>query len=427
MTAVFILIASLVAMIALLHSPVFEADARIHIPEIITEGSASSENSSEQKNISLQTAVEILQGNVLAEQVMKDIGGMTRLFPDLARHGKKKEKLLSQALAAFQERLNVAVIKETRIIQITFQHPKAEMSAQVVKTMLRFLQKELKKLQTPHEALGNEQLHLLNQEMHRTARALAMFEQSNQLLEKKRTRTAEQYEKIKALFSTEQERLQEQLKKLNTLEEQFADRLTPAESASKQEEREQFAEERKDILRLKIYEQNLKEKYGQGSSGDRLIKNVRLQIASLENRLYTEAGIPETEHEKLEAAAEQIVLAKLSYSKEQKKTDRLQRQLRQLENTVQRLAEQDAVRDELRREAETARERYATLLEQLRTEEQFRARSEQILIIEKPVLPLAPIQAKKMPALVWAIAFGLIGSILYGILGVFRKDIASAP
>ncbi|MCI5132680.1 MAG: hypothetical protein D3904_14480 [Candidatus Electrothrix sp. EH2] len=325
MTALFLLITSLVAMIALLfYSPVFEAGARIHIPEIMPVPGASAEQQSGtgtsstspekpavQNNVDLQvglqTAVEILQGNVLAEQVLTDIG-ITELFPDLSRNQKKKEEFLSRALADFQQCLHVTVIKETRIIHITFQHPKAEMSARVVKTILRFFQKEWKKLQSPQDTWTKEQLYLSNQEMYRRARALAMFQQSTQLLEKKRKKTQEQYEKTEKELAAAQENVQEHLKRLNSLEEQFAGRLTPDkadkdQALNKQEEQEKFVEEQKDIIRLKLYEKNLREKYGQGSRGDRLINNVRLQIASLEDKLYKEAGIAKTEHKKVEAAA----------------------------------------------------------------------------------------------------------------------------
>lgn len=430
MTALFFLITSLVAMIALLfHSPVFEAGARIHIPEIMTGGSAEQESgeggssSSPEKppvlnNVGLQTAVEILRGNVLAEQTMTTIG-ITDLYPDLVRNGKEKEQFLSRALAAFQQHLSVAALQDTRIIHITFQHPKAEISTRVVKIMLRLFQEEWKKLQSPHDTWKNEQLHLSNQEMYRRARALSMFQQSIQLLEKKRKKTQEQYERTERLLAAAQKNSQEQLKRLNSLEEQFAGRLIPDKAAGEQKEQEKFSEERKDVIRLKLYEKNLREKYGQGSRGDRLINNVRLQIASLEDKLYTEAGIAETEHKEVQAAAEEIVLVRIAYSRQQEKTDRLQRQVRQMQNTLQRLAEQDAVRAELRREAEAARERYINLVEQLKTEQKLRERSEQTVLIEKPVLPLRPITANKVPALLLAVTSGLVGSIVYGMRELF--------
>ena len=388
MAVVFFLVASTVAAIALLRSPVFQAGTRINIPEKIKKGeSTPPPNSPAHQDITLQTAVEILQGNVLAEQVMTTIG-TTKLFPDFERNAKSREDLLSRALAAFRQRLTVTPIKDTRIIQITFQHPDAEMSVRIVETLLKVFDNEYKKFHSPQEALHNEQLLLSLQKMHQTARALSMFRQNNRLLvDEDRDKVTAQYDTLKKLLSTEQEAQDEQMTQLNRSEERFADALGPAAQNSEQE---QVEEGRRDLIRLKLYEQDLIGKYGEGSTGDRLIANVRRQISSLKKLLYTQAGVPEKDQKGLEDAAERIVLAKLNYRKQQGKTDILQRQVRQLKNKLQRVAEQDGLLAELRQQAETARQRYTSLAEQTETEQKIRERSEQILVIEKPVKAVSP-------------------------------------
>ncbi|MCI5137596.1 MAG: hypothetical protein D3922_04090, partial [Candidatus Electrothrix sp. AR1] len=169
MAFVFFLVALTVAAITLLRSPVFQAGARINIPEIKKGKSTSPPNSPMHQDVTLQTAVEILQGNVLAEQVMTSIG-ITKLFPHLEQDKQDADDLLSRALAAFQQQLTVVPIKETRIIKIAFQHQDAAMSAQAVETLLGVFKKEYKKFHSPQEVLHNEQLLLLRQKMHETAR-----------------------------------------------------------------------------------------------------------------------------------------------------------------------------------------------------------------------------------------------------------------
>ena len=413
MTVVFFLVASIVAAIALLRSPVFQAGARINIPEIKKGESTPPPNSPAHQDVTLQTAVEMLQGNVLAEQVMTTIG-ITKIFPHLEQDTQDEEDLLSRALAAFQQQLTVVPIKETRIIKITFQHPDAAMSAQAVETLLKVFDKEYRKFQSPQKALHNEQLLLSLQKMHQTARALSMFRQKNQLLvDEDRDKITAQYDTLKKLLSTEQEAQDERMTQLNSSEERFADALKPDTQDSEQE---QVKEGRQDLIRLKLYEQDLIGKYGEGSTGDRLIANVRRQISSLKKLLYTQAGVPEKDQKDLEDAAERIVLAKINYRSQQGKTDILQRQVRQLKNKLQRVAEQDGLLAELRQQAETARQHYTSLAEQTETEQKIRERSEQILVIEKPVKPFAPIKPQKKPALLLALACGLIGSLLYGMI-----------
>lgn len=103
----------------------------------------------------------------------------------------------------------------------------------------------------------------------------------------------------------------------------------------------------------------------------------------------------------------------MGYREQQNKTDRLQRKISKLRGKLQRVTEQDSVLEELQQQAETTQQHYTSLVEQLETKH--------ILVIEKPMKPLAPIKPQKKPALLLAFACGLIGSILYGMIQMLRK------
>jgi uncharacterized protein involved in exopolysaccharide biosynthesis len=454
MTIVFFLVALTVAAATLFRTPIFASDARIKIkvPETAENGAGSPAPAQEDANgLTFQTALDILRGKVLAEQVVATIG-ITRLFPDLAQKQstQRKDDLLAQALAAFRQQLTVTPIKEPRIIQITFRHSDAAMSARVVETLLRLFGKEAEKFLPSGDAWKNETIRLAKQQMRQAAETLPiMLQQKNRFLlaaEHQETITA-QYDKINTLLSTELENLHEQQNRLNTLEEQFAAVLKPenqddqteqseqaeqvAEQVNNQTDeqtkREQFEEERKDLLRLTIYEQDLMEKYGKGGSGDRLIANVRLQITSLEDKLAAEAGVPAAARKELEETAEQLVLAKISSRRQQEKTDLLQRQTGQLKNTLDQLAQQEGSPAELRRQAATAQKRYAALVERLEAEQKsggvsrVSGGSEQFQVLQQPAVPSEPIKPKKASALLPALFSGLIGSLLYGTIRTLRN------
>ena len=406
---IFFLTACIVATIALLRTPVFEAVAHINIPV----SSPSSSIATTDHSITLQTAVEILQGNALAEQVITTIG-VTEVFSDLAQSSKGEATLLSRALSIFQQQLAITPMKESRIIKVTFQHTDPEMTAQVVETLLHLFEKEYKKLQSSATALHNEQLLLLRQEMYRAARALFMYQQAGNPLffKEEQNSTAEEYDKVKILLSEAQKKLNEKRRQLKVLEEQFANRITldidnPNSGQEEQEKLTKFLGYGKALIHLKIYEQELIKKYGQGSSGDRLINNVRLQIASLQNTLYAETAIPETEYEQLEGMVDQIVLARKNYNEQQRKMDLLQRGISQLKNKLQRIEEQSAFLAQLQQKAETTREQYTTLATKLE--------------IDPPVIPTEPIRPKKKSALILALISGLLGSLLYRIIQLLRN------
>ncbi|MCI5189898.1 MAG: hypothetical protein D3905_08890 [Candidatus Electrothrix sp. AS4_5] len=448
MIIIFFLVACTVGAIALKHSPVmFQAEARINIPENSRNMEKQAEkerlektssNVPEQQMLTLQTAVAILQGNVLAERVIQTIG-QKKIFSHASLHLEQKiqgEERLSHVLAVFQKRLKVTSIKGTRIVNITFQHENAEMSAQVVSTIIQLFQDKYLSLQSHQASLHNElfgQLLSARQEMHRAKRTVSMFKQRNQVLlvGEPPEKLTERYNTMKTQLSVALENGYKSLDQLHKLEEQFTDALRPDHLANQQvtpeklNELNEFNEARKDLVQLKLYEQTLRDKYGEGSSGERLIANVGLQIAALEKHLYAQAQVPEVEqqalHNQLHDRIKQIVAAQKSYNNQQVTVERLQRQIRQTENALQRVAEQNEVLKQLEQEVTVAQQQYASIIEQFEQEKTSKKISERIQIIEKPVVPLAPIKPKQKTALLLALFSGLIGSILYLMLNMLRK------
>lgn len=421
MFVVFCLVASAVATIILLRPPVFEARARINIPEkkiSETNKQQSEKNTPQQQGVTLQTATEILQGNVLAEQVLNSIGFKV-LFPDLAQQAVNQEEFRTQALATFQQNLSITPIQGSRIIHISFQHSQADLSARVIETILQLFQKKFEELQPVQLLMPSKELPIYRQEMFQAENILSIFQQRNQMLV-----SGEEQEKIRTLhaqtqesFSAEQEQLQALSQQLKASEEHFASLLKPAEQKSEEDD---FTQERQDIIRLRIYEQDLKEKYGKESTGDRLIKNVRLQVTSLKKELYTEAGLSASEQEAAVKAEDQLVLTKLAYRKQQEKTDALQRQLHQTESKIQDITEQEKQLTAMRQQAESARKRYTELVQEFDAEQEARRLASQIQVLEKPVVPLAPITPKKTSALILGLIFGLVGSLLYSGIQLLR-------
>jgi len=411
---VFLLIACAVTAWPLLRPSVFQAEARINIPKI--------KNSPIQQSATLQTAVEILRGNVLAEQVMTTIG-TTQLFPGLEQKAQGEKDFLSHALANFQQQLSITPVKETRIINISFKHQEAELAALVVETLIRLFQKKYRKFQFLEEPQHDERLLFARQQMQQAARTLSTLQQQSRLLliEESRDKLAEQHDTIKNLLINEQESLQQLSNQLTQQEEQFTATLKPDHQGKEHKAPEALSQAPKDLIRLQLYEQEIRTKYGEGSSGDQLLANIHLQITSLKKLLYTKAAIPEAEQAKLDDTAEQIVAVRMSYHGQQRKTELLQRQLQQVENKLQQMTEQSEKLNELQQQADTTQKQYTDLAKQFETERTLRESAEQIRIIEKTVVPLRPIKPQQGATLILAFLSGLIGSIVYGVIRAVGK------
>ncbi|XOF34355.1 MAG: GNVR domain-containing protein [Candidatus Electrothrix sp. YB6] len=404
-------------------TPVFEAGASLIVRNgqlektqdkqdaaTVPEGNpASAAEQYDQEEKAFQTALEVLQGNVLAEQVITSLQA-ARLFPDLARETRDKRQLLRLSLAAFQQQLTVEPVALSRTLRVTFQHEHPETAVKVIETLLQLFEKEYRRLLNPEIALQEEALLAYLRKMQQAENALAMFQQTNHMFHvgNRKEELAVQDAQRKNLLAGEQKKMEKQSAAQNALEQQFAEALVAVapERAGKKKIQEDMA----DFLRLKVYEHELVKRHGED---DPLIADVRQQLSFLRKNLYGEAELPAEKKEELEAMADRIVLAKAEYTHQQEKNDALQRTIRQQENKLQSLAEQEKVLDKLRSELDNRTAQYREFAEQFEAERKKSIYTSHVRVIEKPVLPLAPVRPQKLRIMLWAAGIGLLGSLLY--------------
>ncbi|MCI5222800.1 MAG: hypothetical protein D3924_09055, partial [Candidatus Electrothrix sp. AR4] len=176
-----------------------------------------------------------------------------------------------------------------------------------------------------------------------------------------------------------------------------------------------FEDYRESLLELKLYKHELVRKYGEG---DQMIAEVRQQIEMIRNILCgnTVSSAKNTAMEKdckLDAMADQIVLVKAAYSRQQEKVGFTQRELRGLEGKSQRIAEQQGVLHELRLEAEKTRAKYEEYVQEVEKGQEAHTSSDSVTVVEKPMLPIKPVKPKKFRNIFLAIIFGLLCCLLY--------------
>ncbi|MCI5224415.1 MAG: hypothetical protein D3924_17545, partial [Candidatus Electrothrix sp. AR4] len=210
----FVVIVSTVAIVTLLQAPVFEADVSIIIdsekrvdtsledPPQGTKGHSSSA-STDSEDTDFNTAIKVLQGNVLAEQVIRSLGA-TRLFPELEQDTQGEEHFFRMAAYTFKQQLTVHPVDRTRIIKISFQHQEPEIAFKVVETLLSLFRKKYRTVQDPNASVQKAQLLLLLTKAEHAEYALSMFLLKNpmRLFQDRKENIAAQYDKKKTLLVT---------------------------------------------------------------------------------------------------------------------------------------------------------------------------------------------------------------------------------
>ncbi|MCI5146911.1 MAG: hypothetical protein D3923_15660 [Candidatus Electrothrix sp. AR3] len=371
----------LLVRIPLRQTPLFEVSASIIIRHETKQsnpprqGNRSSANSYIEGTI---TALEILNGNILSEQVINTIGGM-RLFPNSSQK-------ISSLLRQFKLQFTASPVSGTRIIKIFFRHQKPEVALDTLEALLRIFRKQYRDIQEPQTSLLEQQLLVYRKQMEQAEKKLSMFKKKNRMYafgEYKPSLVAEQRQ-LQSQLLIETKKLKELSVALESMRQHY---LAPEPSAGGAKGRNDFVEERTSLLDLKLYEYELLRKY---EEEEPLISSVRQQIRMLKEQFSS--GI-EQKTEKLEIETEHIVRAIVEERQQQEKEATVRLQLDQIINKLHLLAKQKKTIKGLQAEAEKNRGRYTLHLNKIKESKPLP--QSYITVIEKPVFPAKQVKPKR--------------------------------
>ena len=89
----------------------------------------------DQENI-LNSEIEILKSASIAEKVIREMGGGSAIFPEIAEPGifslledskDKNQVELKEALLKFEKAIGLKVVKKSNLINVSFRHPDARL------------------------------------------------------------------------------------------------------------------------------------------------------------------------------------------------------------------------------------------------------------------------------------------------------------
>ncbi len=445
MTIVFLLVAAGATVYTLTRTPLYRVESRMlvkygrsyvyHSVEGVQDGDSSPQRSYNETAI-INTELEILKSRELAREVLTTMG-IEKLFPALARTGQDKEKLMPYAVAAFGSMVNAYNVKGSSVVGIALEHPDPEAAVEAVNILVeKFKLRHLEIFKNPQLAFLEQQAALYQEELQQAEEAKREFLKKNNIIDLKEQKKSliYNYDKLRSLMIAEEQQLVFTKEKRDGLQ---AELVTIPERAVLRQEDAQGGDTSAAarLLALRLEGEKLAKKYPETN---RLVIENREQIALVEqfmkNRDNTSRNAVTRGKDPSYAAIEQqlLELAPLTAAQE-KKQSVLRKHLSSMEQEIQGLVGLEVELERLDRqikERKTVYWEFFNKLEMSRVEEAMdREKMVNIVVIEKPTVPLRPFKPRKKVSLLVGLVLSTACSLFFCLLAEYmtnRKDDGSS-
>jgi len=121
----------------------------------------------ETKQALINSEIGILEGRLLAERVIKDVG-LARLYPDILADPPRRMSVMDTAIAAFAKNMKAESVRLSDMIAVTFYHENLGIATEVANDIVAaFQQAHSRVYSEPHTPFVEDQLQKMEQELQR--------------------------------------------------------------------------------------------------------------------------------------------------------------------------------------------------------------------------------------------------------------------
>ncbi len=434
MSVIFIIIVSIVTVWTLTQTPIYEVMSSVMVKygrEYFYHPVRKSGEIQPQYTFKttpwINTELEIFRSKKLAEKVVDSIG-LEQLFPKLADKVEDKKRLLAMAVSRFGKKLQLFHVKESNVINVSFQHQDPELAVQAVSLLTElFKERHLQIFKNPQTAFLEKQVGVYSRQLQDAENALTLYKQENKIFSPKHQQRVlmEQYVQINTMLievRSNLSKLEENASALERERERVPERILRTEESTTRLNDQSEARSSSILLDLQLEEKQLLEQYPEDN---RLVIAVRKKIALVRDFL-AEQG--ESSQEKVSTGQNSVyqelsfklAVVRAEYVGQKEKTAELERQLKGLEAQLQKLSEQEVKFRELSIQVDTTAQTYKNFvgrLEDSRIRDAMdRQKMVNVVVIEKPMVPIKPIKPRKKLNVLVGIILGAACSLSYGLL-----------
>ncbi len=432
MSVIFTIIMVVVIVSTQMQVPIYEVNSKVMIKfgreyvyrslEKEKDGDISPALRFDAKEI-INTEIEIIKSSELVEEVVTSIGLKT-LFPKMVQDVENIDSLIPYAVDSFQGALKVALIKGSNVLSIHFQHPEPEIAVMAVIDLIeRYKGRHLEIFKNPNVSILESQEAKFAVKLKAAEDAKQHYKNDNGIFSlHDQTKIAmHQYAEVQTYYVKESSQLEWLAKENEFLVKQL-------ETMEKNTLLTKAVHERGNIelleLRLMDRQQmyrNLKEKY---PDDNRLVVSAADEIESLLfflKDLASTANTYETtttgpsEHFKIIDRA--VINTSAKYNAQIQKVAIIKQEVASLKDGLTVLAEHEIAIKRLNDTIESVeisyRSFYNKLVESRVQEVMDREKMMNVVVIDKPRLPLRPIKPRKKMRLLVGIVLAVASCFFY--------------
>lgn len=369
----------------------------------------------------INTELEIFKSRELAQEVIDSIG-VEKIFPNLMQKASDKAAQLPLAVASFGGMLNVSHIKGSNVVSVAFQHQDPQLAVVVVSDLIeRFKAKHLDIFKNPQVPFLKQQVASYHDKLRLAEEEERQFKKKHNILDlvEQRKVYMYQYAELRTLLISENGNLDDLRAKKNYLSEQLE--LIPEDVVLHKDidyrGNVEFVENK--LLQLRLEESELLEKY---SESNRLVIAIRHEIKIAEEFLekITTTIIERSRSGKNQVflrLEEEIISINAAYKGKKEKITSIQLQADQLKTELQVLSEQEIYLERLTKEVTSAERKYKNFrdnLDESRVQEIMDSEKlVNVVVIDKPRIPLRPIKPNKKLRVMVGFILAIASSLFY--------------
>jgi uncharacterized protein involved in exopolysaccharide biosynthesis len=368
----------------------------------------------------INTELEILKSRELAGEVVAAMG-IEKLFPDMARSGRDREALLPYAVGAFGGMLNAYHVNGSSVIGVDIEHTDPVAAVEAADILLqKFKLRHLEIFKNPQLAFLEQQVKGYHDDLERAEKAKKEFLRKNNIVDLKEQKKSLIYnfDNLRALLLAEEQQLVFLREKARGLKAEFA--KIPQKTMLREENShggDTATASR--LLELKLKGEELAKKY---PDTNRLVIENREKIALAEKYMSSRKNswrkaVTSGKDPSYAGIEQQLLELRPLVSAQEKKYNLLKEQVESKREQLQHVVGLEVELDSLDRqikERKTVYWEFFNKLELSRVEEAMdREQMVNIVVIEKPSVPLRPFKPRKKVSLLIGLVLSTACSLFF--------------
>jgi len=422
---IFLLMVTAVTLFTVLQEPVFEAKASLLV-KMFRENTSRPGMEGDANNLPrvvsqdevVNAEIQILTGRELAEKVI-GILKMEAMYPHLAGESAPKPVLMEQAVQTFGGSLQVAGVRKSNVITVSFQHNDPEMAANALNILIEaFKEKHLALHSAPQSSFIGSQLASFANKLKESEKELQEYQQRNKVfsIEEQRSLLLRQRTEFDSAYKVASSNVRENQSRIGSLKRQMK-YITDNKDRYTQSERDRIIIEGKSkLLELQLKEQELRTKY---KDSNKFVADTRRELEIVNKFLKDQeemiVGKVKTANPVYQSMETDLFRAEADLRSQNAKAEALGAQLRQLDDEIAALDSTENRIKDLKRQIGINEKNYLAYVDRHEeaqiSEVMNRLKLSNISVIQKAVIPVKPIKPNKRMNI-------LLGALIGAVLGV---------